>query len=1814
MPRINPNSSIRSGYKFEDLFLLKLCGEWLIKPELFTRINIQYVPDEIDLRRFSIDDIVLTHANQSFRFYQLKHKQQPDRDLWTFNELFDKGLPKWIRSMLDARGVSMEGAYLITNGHPADDVLACLQNDRIDFTLLQSLYPQVADKLLALFSLDEIEFFFNSFAFLFSLPERAELEKEIREYFYYNLHATKDGVNNLLLYIGDQGNERYPKEFTLSEIRNKLRWDNPRPLNQNFEIPFDFEFFDKHQHEQLIERIKEGSGGIQVIIGKPGTGKSTYLSKLYGLLKSKYSIAAARHHYHLNPKDSSFRERLNADRVKEALKAEFKKYKEEILGDLAVQNTEFISLREFIQKISLYYFNKKQVFVLIIDGLDHVIREGKNEFELISFLNEILYPQPGFFVLLGTQESATQYFSNIIHSYCPKERWIEIKGLKREAVEKVIMKNQKTLLLTADKEYRKNIAGKIYQKTAGNPLHLRYVLTQLTLNGGISHRDDLDFIVPYKDDIKIYYEELWRQLSVLSKSICFCVILLDYRLQEEELIELASHLTPYPAEVQESFLKIRHLIKADLFGIAVYHNSFMFFLTQQQDLRYQKKALYGQIKNWLEQSSNEELKWTEFVKVEYYLGNHQPLLNLSRDWVIDSFLRCYDEQQIESLLHLAAKVAFKQNKYEKVVYLKTIESSFSNRYYNLYSLVNKMWVLSFQLQKENPLRYPDFAKLNHSQIKQILLSLNKRKQLFEIPDEAIDRFNELLSERDYEQSDIIKDWLDILATFESITTKKAYQFVIQAREDKASASYFSRYCSALLRSGQENKIKLLLKEKLTKEEKYSIASLLMHVDLNGGIFFWKETINRLLNNQNEDHFYSFYRILSGETILTHTALIRYEDIPEKFEFHSIHSANDLDLYRNNFYKSFVLGSNHQEEVVEDWLKMAPDRYPIQVMMASVRAAIYLSTCLNERKKCELQIIIETFSDLRLPDFHDDHDLYELRRKVIPDIIKTSINLSSLINIHIGAYSQLTKEDGELLAACKWLYRDDLVELFETRHTILSDEAFLVFKEKEIGKLQDDIITFKDRAERFYDLADLARKLEKTSAAKELLRLAANNLIGYGHHKDMTLDAIMRSIEICGENGSNKVNEYLEKIAPFVCNIRNVTDGDETGSFIYEYAELLVKFNPQMAYRFYFEAVTNNNYYLEETVFADILSSLDVTEPVAKAVAGTAVDSNSYNALLKLAENHAGFGNILKDIQRVFGPIDYIDHRRDSNYAEQPTGKRGHKKQNTKSASQKVSPEKLEEYLDTIKGSNYYNQKYERSKYMLEWLHVWLTPAGTSNSRIIQILRGLFENHMHEINEDVLDYIYPYAYRTDREFAFECLVWATANSGSWGMEYIRKMEESRKRWQIALSDFPEKKEDYFKSSVQMSGKKYGDAENPHIPIPKATQFFIDCGELRKAEEITEFYISMLFELFPGVNLPIPEFLQIEKQFDAFDILVQRFRSLTPPIRERAGWHISHLLEEDESGETHQRFVSWLQTLELENLICNGLMLLIKSLQNKKSYSYKHVNASEIGNQIQKRCRATDLLILKMCALLKQKFRVETLFVISISIEKADILKEKFLNKLGSFLPLAYIDYINRFESESGMPVWNIWYCLYREECKNLSLKEEREDKTYANERQTLAVGRTNVFTDIFYSTFFRLIDYLAEIWILNEGDIFHYTLRNFPVDISFWQIPLHSKPSWWPQFKTTEVDETAFENIELLQPVSAIISKDRKEQLIHLNGYISHTEGFYENKLEGEIHLTAFTYEKGITLPDAELLFLTTQQQSGFWVSAVRKPINFSTLR
>jgi len=1798
IPRINPNSSIRSGYDFEDLYVLQLCINWLKDPEYYTELRIQYVPAGIKALRFAIDDIVTTRKGGLTEFHQLKHLQNPETDFWSFDRLLEKGLDNWINSCarLHDAGMAANGS-LITNGIADPEVSACLTGEYLSFKRLESNSPGLLKRLTDTHGDSAIRLFCKDFRFIFDIPSRTTFEKQLRETLYYELKVTEAGVDRLLLHIAQQGSAKFPLVFTLGNIRDQLSWDDPRPLDQDFEVPADFEFFDVNQHAETVRDLHETTGGMKVFTGKPGSGKSTYLSKLYHLLSDDPDILVIRHHYHLNPKDVSFRDRLNADRVREALKAEFKKQKEGVLGKLAIQNTRDIPLKEFINKVASHYSDQDRTFVLIIDGLDHVIRENFDEGELAEFIEQVLYPQKGFWLLLGTQEMALPYLPNIVSRTVPQEKRIEVKGLGKTSITHIFEQHPVRKQVHRQENVADKIIPALYSKTQGNPLHLKYVLKQLELTRDIVSADSISEVLPYTGEISNYYEALWLQLPALSQTLALAITRLDFKLQEEQLFDLASRLTRIPHEISDAYRQIRHLVRIELSGISVYHNSFAVFISRRPELVQQQVLLYKQIRDWLKEPGNEDLAWAELLKIEYVLGNDEPILQVNKDWVIRSYLDCRDEERILNILALSAEAAFKKRLYGKVLYIRHLSAYFENKQYNFSKVLPALGAFAYSRKKKTSRRFLDYEKLSHFGLKQYLINLYDDGILRTIPTEAMQCFEDLMHNRNYELDEVLESLIEVLLHFGDLQFENIFPLLIHFRGINQSPNYFDLFLRLLLRSDENSLIGKLLKASLVPEEQNVVYNrLLMHHLITGNLT-WHTEIDIYYKKKASDHWHDLYQFLNYGEIPKNLNLSKSSEFPESLDYHSTRSGKVNDLYTTNLFKGLFLVLSGSVETVNRWKEQSGERWPVMLMNTVLDNIINMGNDYQKKTAFSISRMIHSFDTLPDLDFYANSEVFEVKRTIIPHLFKTLMLTGAILNKALGLTSEYVSEDVTSLFNCKWLNEGTLHELIDSSRFGFSDSSYELYKTNVIDRLEHQVMPFNERAERCVALIEQAEHLGRMKEADEMLFKTASILISYGNHKDMTLGYVIENIQVCGQAGSTSTKGFLRQIAPYIYDIEEYTDGDETGSFIYTWAGLLAKHDPNLLFNLYFDTLEKRNYSLSESLFGDCLECLDLQDPTAFAAANTALSDGTHLSLTFLAKSNPSARSALDQVEEVFGPVDYTEDRDpQERYDPRPVEIDAKK-------MMAIHPSEMIGHYDDLGFENYSRKKYVQQNFLKEWSSVWLDVKGEDDKKVIAVLKILITRDFPHISEETLDRIYPLVISSDRSFAFDCLCWSYVNNSDWS-DLSTNIESAKQKWAILKRDFPGKALEFVDQTIGSSRRNRDKQKFYYIPAPRITHFFTYFGMLEEAEKITRASIDLLPDLFPGLVRHQPDFVVNELEISSMDILLKRLEWLSPLVRERAAYFLAKMLSTDRNGDVHVKFFKWLSEVKLETFACYGFTILLKSLDSQNSATYDHINFHKVY-PISFRCMVTDLFLVSISQKTGKDFFAPIPLVIVFSSRKDAMTEEKFFSNMDSYLTQYYRFTITEMQRKIRVPVWKIWYQFFIEKIESLDIKEKWDDSRYANSSGEIMIGRSPIISEVFKSSFFQLLDYLYDAKLISYFDFESNTKKNLPADVSLWRIRQETKPSWWPLFsKSVSPGPVDLLNV----PMKDLIKVDKRYQLLSLKGAVNTVEGHYRSKRQAEIALVPFAYRlAGSRIPAARQIFEAMANARSCWISKGEGP-------
>jgi hypothetical protein len=405
------------------------------------------------------------------------------------------------------------------------------------------------------------------------------------------------------------------------ELIDKLNWTD------RFKMQFSHEFPRPIKYEPIqttiieLEKIlNNNNSGYIALTGTPGSGKSTTLSQYFIENKSFCYIpyfAYIPDSYYTGIRGESFS--FFADITKELEHWGFK-------GKIGVipHNLEELKKKfgQQLQEAHEKYEKEDIKTIILIDGLDHIVREQNQH---ISLLRELLHPEnipTGIIIVLGTQTLHLKDLLPAINNQLKKDnRTIIIKSLTKLQTFNLLKKYDIYQLQDNEKE-------RVYQKTTGHPLFLTYAIQLIKEKRSIDALDQYDNFV---DTIENMYISSWEQIKTNQKIIDILAIISRFRLpfDPEKFLSFA--------ERQDIILfieKFSHYFKRSKVW-SFYHNSFRQFLLQKTKEtpfdnydESQDKEYYKKLSNILLETSNEIARW-ELVYTLFHAEEEQKILELA---------------------------------------------------------------------------------------------------------------------------------------------------------------------------------------------------------------------------------------------------------------------------------------------------------------------------------------------------------------------------------------------------------------------------------------------------------------------------------------------------------------------------------------------------------------------------------------------------------------------------------------------------------------------------------------------------------------------------------------------------------------------------------------------------------------------------------------------------------------------------------------------------------------------------------------------------------------------------------------------------------------------------------------------------------------------------------------------------------------------------------------------------------------------------------------------------------------------------------
>jgi hypothetical protein len=1486
--RFTRTGARRLGDEYQDLIALEVLIDWLGHSSRYKWVLVE--AGEAGY----LDDVVALRSDDRLVVRQVKFSTDPEKpeDPWTWDDLLDKPegksgkantslLEKWSTSLSKlAEQFAIEDAAVVSNRKASPEIEQCLSLDGLidfdkisDLATRQSIIQQIGGE-------DKARVFFSMFRFRLNEPGVTELERAIRAKFR-RLGGTDEGWLNLkeeLRFWVHYRNEPAPDgKITLSEIRNAALWYQLRELPQSFEIPSDYVLPSQDFHERLVRDLLSIRCGCRVLTASPGVGKSTYSSKLYEQLKSQ-NVPIIRHHYYLSSKDTTAVWRLDHQRAAESLMHDLQSDCFEALEaeGVASENPNYHDLRKWIEACGRYYQRQNKSLIIIIDGLDHVWRDNKSIEELTKLLGFILPVAEGVVVFLATQPVDDSKLPSSLLREAPREQWITLPLLDRDAVEEWLRHHEKGLVKFDEDNVPdflfERLAEAFYRRSNGHPLHLRYTIRALQEQDIPITEENIERLPGCAhENITDYYAELWRTLPEEGREILHLMSACRFPWPRLGILDCLDPQGMNTSGVTKALKQVRHMLLQDALGLRPFHSSLLVFIESLSEHKDYAERMKRLALKWLRTKAPERWSWAYEWSLEADLGNDQSLCEQpNRKWTIESLAKRRPRQEIEDMLSRSTWYALQHRNLPRAVEVGLIRGYCSDAF-DFHREPLELLLYPQLILKDDPLLdaglLSDLSSLTDGEITLLAEEEYEQGNMLNVSkcfEELRDRIN---NGRSNSAQGTYPDWqskitpiVRVAAIYSEYEPAKLINFAIAHRDEGHSIRILSIFAEELRVRKDIARLRRTLRPlidpasdlrvDMTQDERHAILRQAVLLALEEGIDLDAEVRDE--ENRTEP------------LAAVYAAIRKFSDFPAKdFNFPN---ANQLSYKRYEqydkrsdlkqlFYSTFfALLANHlwnRSERNDAWLRtIGNSTWPQRFMQKLNQTARELAALISTNSKFSSELLYEKLKEVKRPDKPEEDEVYVLGYVNIMQEVVIQIALDLLVFAKaLGQEPEISQQDMESAFSSGYCNPQIWIPAYVARRRRwLSQTALNWLLRKQQNQLASSIEEFPERALQYGALAATAALHGVDDEARHFINIAAENLVAHGHHKDVLFFGIFEVIQVCHKAGMPEARQWLLQIAPAIAHVREYTDSDETGALSQEMSNALAEVAPDLLPAYYKWLYAKEEWRDAIHTFRLFIKTADLFDPVNQAVAKTAVDQRCLEILAERTRaGDNGAQEVLSSLTELLGENTLSKKSKE----ETESGGSNYDKESKLSPSD-YPPEQFSEYLKGLEAERAFWPKENIER----WANWWM-----KNDQGEAVLHALEAAEKRGVEVRCYDLMFDLALSLyGKERAYPWLVRAHQSEYGWS-SYMYEKEIAVRRWEMVEKYYPERWFDFIRDTMKSEyGASWHKLSIGHRSFQRLVEYCLRMGQPETAKRTAERMISIALELVSPVNLPLPEWVQ------------------------------------------------------------------------------------------------------------------------------------------------------------------------------------------------------------------------------------------------------------------------------------------------------------------------------------------------------------------
>lgn len=1753
----------RVGYSYQDLWCIKLLIDWFHQPDLYQWMTIEN--SESGPHKFiGLDDVVALNSHGKYELYQVKFTIDSERKYlslsldWLLKKK-DKGtslIQKWNTDFRKYNECDLLAkAVLITNRVPDDVISNALNNEIIDLKKIPSEYlSQIYDQLGGA---DEAENFFSHFKFQHSQPTNNDLETSLRNSLVPD-HTTDEGWYRFIKAVerwATTKNQPSPGgHIKLHHLKELFSVAISQSLSQFFEVPNGYLAPSKYFHQNILAKTEQS--GAWVVFGRPGMGKSTYLSHLTNVLVEK-GVPVLRHHYSILSQGEV--DRVSYTNVARSILLQIKQIFPDLINTSDINHNDlYVSLEEACDKAEA---NNKQL-VLIIDGLDHVSRERSGDISQLNHLINIINKlKDRICIIYGTQPISNTKLPAIMEVDTPRDtHWFELPPMDMHAIRSWLnnLVASSQIKVVGDNEYRNSelsaITTAFHRVSSGYPLYLIYSIRKLATNKNYIIAYDVEHLPICPDgDILKYYDVLWSNLSAQAREVLLQISCVEFSWPDRDSLATCFEDT---LSFTNAFDEIRHLFDIRLSGITPFHSSIIVYLKSKDEFTQQSRTLIKKAKDWLDNDAPEYWRWGWQWIIESYLGNSLPLLEgVNRDWLIDSVCKGYPDSHIERILYFAERTAFEQKKYPDLVKFRLIKM----RHLDGPDFQIQDFSEFLKIAVETPTadysmlwRIDNLHALSNQDIS-VVVSYSKSSSnvLMRCFDELMKRIKFYAmygDDQDNTVDALIDSAFDCLLKSENLDITRVIWLLSKLNERKV---WFNKVIKRLVSSGYSDTI---LDFPVSSIPKDSIN------------IYWDNFVLACC-----DHDISFLDRPEREQAITNiygSIIAKLEDNRFQVDWAQFTKPEPIASFENMPYKRYIklffyylaqsLSHPKATRKLPDFTNSDITTFQKDADMFFEHVASNVAYKLLISNKIDIFDIYKQIEVFNFPKRTDcNNDKAQIWHTVSKALTQISIVLYRLFSTTNRTVSLSVPDFDYLATNSLWLAQNWLESASEHGITMSVPKKVV---EKTIQSSFEELSLQKNLTNYLVgdslEVTKLAFQYNLDNETTVGLKSTAQHIYGYGHRKDITLNDVYEAVDACAKYSVGSIKDWVIRLTPFTTDIFEYSEKENRHIPSWR-IKLIAKYVPERLVDEFAYHISENNWSLCQDILDQFIINFPLNSAAEKALLLSQTTCESLRQLELRANESTTLKTIFNEQLEFLGG--FPPAPRDSSYSSDLS-------KTIEIDIEEYSPNRLNDLCDELKVQNIYSA----DDFITGWIDYWVDQNQAFDIiEAYEALLTLEDNFPDNLRRSL-----------DKVFLLSCKLRGIKKSYAIALHSIRLnrlwsrfwggkdtiliyAEKYKKNWQKFLDD-----------TLSSKFSKTGDSEWFHVPTYELVKFFLVVGEYDLAVATTESMLKCLEDETNHLSLT-PLYWQLQElaiEQVPSHILLWFYKWPDRVARLRTANQIAKLLENDVSFRP--LFLQHLSQLQYEIDITDYLSILL--LINGQIYRSEELTLAIIYPSI------LSNNILGKLGLLPKK--VNNAFYTVKNEDKAYSPSDSFKKAQNNIFPL-YLNFLQVLGKELNYPL--LTHCEYEWECI-----KSRQDFIHFNyygfcnnrfyPRDKLVFNIITQAETVILSAYLRTLSYAYHCLGLSDAKASFFANQVKPFGTPYTSLQPSKAPIDWPQLSEVKKNEALPDKTTLAKYMKNLINQ--QDKILFGSGPIIRTI----NGVCVDMELQVFQSSKKISLTPKEV--------------------------